>query len=1005
MKRIYKLILLIPLLMVSSFAFGQTPYVYYDFEDNSARTTTGENTVEFNSTLATPANINKSGGNTTISYVTGNGAGMAAAYSDWGANGTSDPGIGASNYLEFAVNSSAFKGLLLKGDFAASSTNISNMNILYSTDGGSSWNAATAVSISSSYVTKSFDLSAITALDDNASTIFRIYAWGNSSLSSSDQLKVDNLFLSSKTLVGDLTLDNYAKITNAGASANTAALTINGSGITVTLSSDMTFTTSLTVTNGNLNAGGNVLHAANAGVTFSISGTLITGNAGGLSGANNTTIDNTNSPTLILATNSTVDYNSSDAQNITAVNYYNLITEDVGDRILASSGTIGIAGTFTPGPGNFFDPTTSTVSFNGSSIQTVPSFDFYNLNVVNAHNYTQGGDITIEGGGTLTVSSGATFVAGSNQIFQTGSGTANVIINGKFQTTNAGGFSGAASGSILTSNLSITVGSASTVEYNKTGAQTISPFNYANLSISGNRNFNNITLASGTIGVSGTLSITATKVTSYITTGSTVDFNGSGAQSIPVAFNYDGLSISNGGNKSLAGSVSVTATLTLNAGALVIGNNTLTINGGGISVSAGTLTGGSNSNMTFSGTGTTTTLPTVSIKNLIMNRTNAISLGGALTITGTLTLTNGKIQLSSSDLTMAVASSISGASASSYIVTNGTGRLKMSVGLSSVVFPIGAATYLPLTLVSNSGTIVYTVGVIDGITGNDGITQIVTHSVNETWDITAASSTSGADITLQWNGTNELTGFNRTTSYILSRTAIPGGWSAAQSAGAATGSNPYTRAITSMSLNAGTKTYLGISDNVSPLPVTLISFEAVLRNNEVISSWTTASEINNMGFNLERSVDGLSWQTLGFVEGHGTTNYLYNYHFTDQNLPLNTNVVYYRLKQIDFNAAFAYSSIRSIHFDVNKPEGNMQLTAFPNPVTGNLNITGTNIAPGESKMVVSNMNGVLINQETIQNTGSNIFTQTLDANTWKSGNYVICITSGGQVKTTMVVKQ
>ena len=95
---------------------------------------------------------------------------------------------------------------------------------------------------------------------------------------------------------------------------------------------------------------------------------------------------------------------------------------------------------------------------------------------------------------------------------------------------------------------------------------------------------------------------------------------------------------------------------------------------------------------------------------------------------------------------------------------------------------------------------------------------------------------------------------------------------------------------------------------IPPVPVELTSFTANASSNSVSLTWTTASELNNSGFNVERSVnENEDWKVIGFVEGNGTTTEQKNYSFIDKNL--GTGKYSYRLKQIDLNGEFEYSNI------------------------------------------------------------------------------------------------
>ncbi|MFN7013110.1 MAG: G8 domain-containing protein, partial [Bacteroidia bacterium] len=212
----------------------------------------------------------------------------------------------------------------------------------------------------------------------------------------------------------------------------------------------------------------------------------------------------------------TINYASSTAQTITSTNYFNLISSNSGNRTLASSGTIGIAGTFTPGT-NTYTTTGSTIEFNGSGTQTIPVFNYHNLSSSGS------GSRVLANTGTIGIA--GTFSPGTNSYTITGS----------------------------------------TINFNGSGTQTIPAFNYQNLtsSNSGAR----ILQSSGTIGIAGAF----TKGTNtYTTTGSTVEFNGSGSQGIP-GFNYFNLSSSNTGARSIASQIIYIA------GTFTPGSNTYTV--------------------------------------------------------------------------------------------------------------------------------------------------------------------------------------------------------------------------------------------------------------------------------------------------------------------------------------------------------------------------------------------------------------------------------------------
>jgi hypothetical protein len=182
-----------------------------------------------------------------------------------------------------------------------------------------------------------------------------------------------------------------------------------------------------------------------------------------------------------------------------------------------------------------------------------------------------GGSITIDGGsltggeifndGTITVNTSGTLNMISNQI--TGTGT--VIINGTLETSKAAGLSGTSSTTVSNTISSLLLGSASTIDYTSSGAQTITSINYANINNSGNGD--RILSNTGVIGISAVFSPGSGD---YTVTGSTVEFNGSAPQSIPAlapASEYNNLEINNSTGVSIAADLNLIDALTLTDGA------------------------------------------------------------------------------------------------------------------------------------------------------------------------------------------------------------------------------------------------------------------------------------------------------------------------------------------------------------------------------------------------------------------------------------------------------
>ena len=143
------------------------------------------------------------------------------------------------------------------------------------------------------------------------------------------------------------------------------------------------------------------------------------------------------------------------------------------------------------------------------------------------------------------------------------------------------------------------------------------------------------------------------------------------------------------------------------------------------------------------------------------------------------------------------------------------------------------------------------------------------------------------------------------------------------------------------------------------VPVELTSFTAKVVQNEVVLTWTTATEKNNRGFEVERKVSSKQksvssqWESIGFVAGYGTTSDPRSYSFTDNNLKNSTYS--YRLKQIDFDGSFSFSN--EVEVDVNAPLTFSLNQNYPNPFNPSTQISYTIPKDGYVSLKVYNTIG------------------------------------------------
>jgi len=115
--------------------------------------------------------------------------------------------------------------------------------------------------------------------------------------------------------------------------------------------------------------------------------------------------------------------------------------------------------------------------------------------------------------------------------------------------------------------------------------------------------------------------------------------------------------------------------------------------------------------------------------------------------------------------------------------------------------------------------------------------------------------------------------------------------------------------------------------NLLVTPIELVSFFAIAKENRVELRWATATETNNYGFEIQRSLDRISFTTIGFVKGNGTTSIPKSYQFVDRNVCFGT--YYYRLKQVDTDGSFEYSNV--VKVIIGLPNTYQLEQNYPNP--------------------------------------------------------------------------
>lgn len=215
-------------------------------------------------------------------------------------------------------------------------------------------------------------------------------------------------------------------------------------------------------------------------------------------------------------------------------------------------------------------------------------------------------------------------------------------------------------------------------------------------------------------------------------------------------------------------------------------------------------------------------------------------------------------------------------------------------------------------------------------------------------------------------------------------------------------------------LTSGSTYYIGIYNldgyttnitlNISGgglLPVELTSFTADIVKSKVQLKWQTATEVNNYGFEIERNINNI-WEKIGFVEGNGNSNSEKNYSFQDS--PTTEGVYSYRLKQIDFDGKFEYSSVVEVDF---KTVNDFALEQnYPNPFNPTTSISYSlpqnEFVTLKVYDVIGNEVATLVN--TLQESGKHVVN--FNASNLSSGIYFYKLTAGSfsQINKMLLVK-
>ncbi|MEO0472953.1 MAG: T9SS type A sorting domain-containing protein, partial [Bacteroidota bacterium] len=178
------------------------------------------------------------------------------------------------------------------------------------------------------------------------------------------------------------------------------------------------------------------------------------------------------------------------------------------------------------------------------------------------------------------------------------------------------------------------------------------------------------------------------------------------------------------------------------------------------------------------------------------------------------------------------------------------------------------------------------------------------------------------------------------------------------------------------------------SSNGTTFPVEWLEFVVEGRGSEALLRWTTAREVNSDYFDVERSVDGQFYESIGQVSSAGTVDHLSFYQFTDRNLP--GLRMYYRLRQVDLDGQQDYSNVVELQLT---PETSFEISLYPNPATDQTSVRISEVGLENVEIGLYSLAGQQLWSQMTSQTHTDIPLQQLSP-----GVYIVRVSKGGFIQ-------
>lgn len=435
------------------------------------------------------------------------------------------------------------------------------------------------------------------------------------------------------------------------------------------------------------------------------------------------------------------------------------------------------------------------------------------------------------------------------------------------------------------------------------------------------------------------------------------------------------LIVNNPGGVTVQQDLVVDGDLSLLQGSLSLELMTLTLNGGVI-VGGGQWRGSPGTNLVVAGRGPSLGLPALQVNDLTLQRNSGMVLDGNLMVLGTLHLQRGQLDLNGQILELDENARMRGNFGPESHIRSVNGFLRKHYrAAGAFTFPLGDGIhYTPITLDFSHGDFSSAYLDVALAVAQHPQNTSPSHYLNRYWIVNHSGiSNFNCDVIAEYNEAD----------VVGDEGQLAGGkWD---------GHSWLSLGPVDGFRNQITGTIHGFSDftagEAATFPVEWLGFEARTVGEQVNLQWKTATEVNSHYFGVERSPDQQAWEEVGRVAAAGHSQEVQQYDFRDE--PPRTGQWYYRLRQVDLDGSFSYSSQVAVNLS------GLSFSAYPNPVRDRLYLQ----AKGAWTAELQDFSGRVVAH--YQGKGP----QTLDLGSLAAGAYVLRVNLAGQPRIVQLTKE